>query len=220
MGYAPLSCALRYRRGSIERGQHENGDKIQGKSCISKSMPYPIATVGTVITLVVAFLADRVGAVYFKRRKAPAANFYRNRQVLGIVLTVISAGIILVLWARLFNDKGTFFGLLAAGLAVALREPLLNVAGRISISAGRMYAVGDRIELDRMAGDVIGIGFFYTRMLEIGNWMRADQATGRTVLFSNSRVYQHAVFNYTQNFAYIWDELVLPVTYASDLGKL
>jgi small-conductance mechanosensitive channel len=182
-------------------------------------MPYPVATVGTVITLIAAFLADRIGVAYFKRRKAPAANFYRNRQVLSIVLTVISAGVILVLWARLFHNKGTFFGLLAAGLAVALREPLLSVAGRISISAGRMYAVGDRIELDRMAGDVIGIGFFYTRMLEIGNWMHADQATGRTVLFSNSRVYQHAVFNYTQNFAYIWDELVIPVTYASDLAE-
>lgn len=56
-------------------------------------------------------------------------------------------------------------------------------------------------------------------MMDIGNWMHAGHATGRTVLFSNSRVYQHAVFNYTQNFAYIWDELVLPVTYASDLAE-
>jgi len=183
------------------------------------SMPYPVATIWTVTTVIVAFLLDRIGVVILKRVKASAAETYRNRQILGIVLTVVSVGTILVLWVRLFRNNGTFFGLLAAGLAVSLREPLLSIAGRISIFAGRMYAVGDRIELDHMAGDVIGIGFFYTRMLEIGNWMPADQPTGRTVLFSNSKVYQHAIFNYTQGFPCIWDEVVLPVTYASDIQE-
>lgn len=182
-------------------------------------MPYPVATIGTAVTLVAAFLLDRVGAAILKRHSASPVEAFHKRQVMGMLLTAACTAIILILWARLLHNKGTFFGLLAAGLAVALREPLLSLAGRISILAARMYGVGDRIELDRMAGDVIGIGLFYTRMLEIGNWMHADQATGRTVLFSNSSVYQHAVFNYTQNFSYIWDEVVLPVTYASDVGE-
>jgi len=54
-------------------------------------------------------------------------------------------------------------------------------------------------------------------MLEIGNWIHGDQATGRIVQFPNSAVYQNSVYNYTQNFSFIWDELSLPVTYASDV---
>src|SRR6185437_2184724 len=110
------------------------------------------------------------------------------------------------------------FGILGAGLAIALREPLLSLAGRLSIWAGNMYRVGDRIEFQNMAGDVVRIGIFYTRMLEIGNWVHADQATGRFVQFPNSLVYQTSIFNYTQNFRFIWDEIALPVTYGSDVA--
>jgi small-conductance mechanosensitive channel len=125
---------------------------------------------------------------------------------------------IVILWGRLFPNKGTFFGLLGAGVALALKEPLLSIAGRLSIWFGHLYRVGDRIEFQNMAGDVIGIGVFYTRMLEIGNWIGGDQATGRIVQFPNASVYQHPVYNYTQNFSWIWDELTLPVTYASDVA--
>lgn len=182
-------------------------------------MPHQVAIIATAVTLVLVVLADRIGISVIKRSRRGQPEKYRDRQILGIVLSVATVVVLISFWGGQFQSKGTFFGLFAAGLAVALRDPLLSIAGRISIFAGRMYAVGDRIEIEKMAGDVIGIGFFYTRMLEIGNWMRADQATGRTVLFSNSRVYQHAIFNYTQNFPYIWDEVVLPVTYASDLKE-
>jgi small-conductance mechanosensitive channel len=122
-----------------------------------------------------------------------------------------------VLWSRLFHAKGTFWGLIGAGLAVALKDPLLSIAGRIAIFAGHMYSVGDRIEISKLTGDVVDVGFFYTRMMELGNWIEGDQATGRMVQFSNSIIFGHAVFNYTQNFSYIWDEITLPVTYKSNV---
>jgi small-conductance mechanosensitive channel len=76
--------------------------------------------------------------------------------------------------------------------------------------------VGDRIELNKMTGDVIDIGIFYTRLMEIGNWISGDQASGRIVQFSNSIVFGTPVYNYTQNFGYIWDEIELPLTYDSN----
>lgn len=54
-------------------------------------------------------------------------------------------------------------------------------------------------------------------MMEIGNWIHADQVTGRIVQISNSQIFGTAVFNYTQNFSYIWDEVKLSITYASNL---
>jgi small-conductance mechanosensitive channel len=64
---------------------------------------------------------------------------------------------------------------------------------------------------------VIDVGFFYTRLLEIGNWIGGDQATGRVVQFSNNVVFGNPVFNYTQNFSYIWDEVKLPIKYSSNV---
>ncbi len=181
-------------------------------------MHYPVATIGTAIAIVAAFLVDRIAVMLIRRGTGSPQQRYIRRTNLGLLTTMVTLVVLVILWGRLLQNKGTFFGLLGAGLALALKEPLLSIAGRMSIWAGHLYRVGDRIEFQNMAGDVIGIGIFYTRMLEIGNWIKADQATGRIVQFPNASVYQHPVYNYTQNFSYIWDELMLPVTYASDVA--
>jgi len=66
-----------------------------------------------------------------------------------------------------------------------LCEPLLGVAGRIAIFAGDMNTVGDRIQVREMSSDVIDVRAFYTRMMEIGNWIVGDQVTGRIVQLPN-----------------------------------
>jgi small-conductance mechanosensitive channel len=159
-----------------------------------------------------------VGTALIRHRPGSPQDKYIWRTNLGLLATLAALITVVLLWAHLLPNKGTFFGLIGAGLAFALKEPLLSIAGRLSIWFGHLYRVGDRIEFQNMAGDVIGIGVFYTRMLEIGNWIGGDQATGRIVQFPNASVYQHPVYNYTQNFSYIWDELMLPVTYASDVA--
>lgn len=56
-------------------------------------------------------------------------------------------------------------------------------------------------------------------MMEIGNWIGGDQYSGRIIQFANAQVFGTAVFNYTRNFAYIWDEIKLPITYNSNVQK-
>jgi hypothetical protein len=46
--------------------------------------------------------------------------------------------------------------------------------------------------------------------------VHADQYTGRIVTVANRVVFSDAVFNYTQHWRYLWDEIMIPVTYASD----
>jgi small-conductance mechanosensitive channel len=169
--------------------------------------------------MVAAFLLHWLGGKLVASRAHNFEEAYRRRKFLTTIVAVIAFLAIGVLWARLLQQKGTVLGLLGAGLAVALREPLLSIAGRIAIFAGHMYSVGDRIEINKISGDVVDVGFFYTRMMEIGNWIRADQATGRIVQFSNSIVFANHVYNYTQNFSYLWDEVQLVITYGSDVKR-
>lgn len=180
------------------------------------NLPYPYAIVGTVVVFVFGYVVRFAGNRFINKVK-DGQERYRRHQYLNTAIVVVGAIIIAILWSRLVENKSTFFGILGAGLAIALREPLLSIAGRIAIFAGHIYSVGDRIEINKISGDVIDVGFFYTRMMEIGNWISADQSTGRIVQFSNSQIFGTPVYNYTQNFSYIWDEVPLPITYDSNV---
>ncbi|HJS98408.1 MAG TPA: mechanosensitive ion channel family protein [Terriglobales bacterium] len=179
----------------------------------------PVAVIGTVVAIVLAWVLSFAGRKYFDARVYDPKEHYRKITFLNTWLTVAAVIAVVVLWSRLFHAKGTFWGLIGAGVAVALKDPLLSIAGRIAIFAGHMYSVGDRIEISKLTGDVVDVGFFYTRMMELGNWIGGDQATGRMVQFSNSIIFGNPVYNYTQNFSYIWDEIQLPVTYTSNVQE-
>jgi small-conductance mechanosensitive channel len=185
---------------------------------IAHYLKYPYAEIGTPVAVIAAVILYYIGKAWIYARNDNRQERYRKRSAWATILLVLATAAIVILWARTLHNTGTFLGLVGGGVAIALKEPLLAIAGRISILASRVYSVGDRIQVEKLTGDVIDVGFFYTRMMELGNWTGGDQATGRIVQFSNSRIFgDTAVFNYTRNFSYIWDEIKLPVTYASNL---
>lgn len=177
---------------------------------------FSISIIGTAIALVAGYILSKLGHAVVDHVGGDEATHYRRRKAVNTLLGIAVVIAIFCLWVHHLRQAGTFAGLVGAGLAVALKEPLLAIAGRIAIFVGHMYNVGERVEIQQMKGDVIDIGFFYTRMMEIGNWVGGDQASGRVVQFSNSLIFGTPVFNYTQNFGYIWDEIELPLTYSSN----
>jgi small-conductance mechanosensitive channel len=181
------------------------------------SFPYEIPVVGTIGILILAAIAVAIGHRIIHARVQSAKEHYRLYRLVNTVTTVVTAAVIIALWSKIFQHKGQFWGLIGAGLAISLREPLLSIAGRIAIFAGHMYSGGDRIEINKLSGDVIDVGFFYTRMMEIGNWISGDQYSGRTIQFANAQVFGTPVFNYTRTFGYIWDEVRIPITYSSNI---
>lgn len=179
-------------------------------------LAHPVSVFGTLGVLVVGWIVLALGHKFISQRAPNPKEQYRRQRLLSTLVVVVGGAIIIGLWAKLLPHASTFLGLIGAGLAVALREPLLSIAGRIAIFFAHMYTAGDRIEINKLSGDVIDVGFFYTRMMEIGNWIGGDQYSGRIIQFANAQVFGASVFNYTRNFAYIWDEIKLPITYASN----
>ena len=117
------------------------------------------------------------------------------------------------------NGLIVHIGLLSAGLAIALKDPLTNLAGWLFITMRKPFAVGDRIEINRVQGDVIDQRPFAFSIIEIGNWVDADQSTGRIIHLPNGWVFTHAIANYTQGFNFIWNEISVLVTFESDWRK-
>ena len=109
--------------------------------------------------------------------------------------------------------------MIGAGIALALQDVILSVAGWFLIIVRRPFQVGDRIELGGVKGDVIDIRLLQTSLLEIGNWVDADQSTGRIVHCPHSLVFKEPLFNYTKGFEFIWNEIKIPLTFESNWKK-
>ena len=107
-------------------------------------------------------------------------------------------------------------GVTAAGIALALQEVIMSVASWLAIASGRVYRPGDRVELGGVKGDVIDIGVLRTTLMELGQWVDSDLYSGRMVKVANSAAFKQPVFNYTQGFPFVWDEIKVPVHYGSD----
>lgn len=132
------------------------------------------------------------------------------------VFSIVSLIIIFFIWVQNLNSITIFLGVASAGLALALQEVVLCVAGWLLILVRHPFEAGDRIEINGIKGDVIDIRLFQTSMLEIGNWVGADQSTGRIINFPNSFVFKYQNYNYSRGFEFIWNEIPVLLTFESD----
>lgn len=172
------------------------------------------------IAVVLVMLVVRYGAFRLVRRQvSDVRQNYLWRRSITYSTTILGGLIIIAIWLEAFRNFGTFLGLLSAGIAIALQDLLVCFAGWMFIIARRPFTVGDRIELDGKIGDVIDIRLFQIHLLECGNWVDADQATGRTLMIPNSMVFRSQLANYTHGFQHIWEELGVLVTFESDWKK-
>jgi small-conductance mechanosensitive channel len=132
------------------------------------------------------------------------------------ILILIFLGVI---WFAGLERIATFAGILGAGLAVALHDSIANIAGFLFIMLRRPFEVGDRIEIDGVAGDVIDIRMFQFSLLEIGNWVDADQSTGRIMQVPNGKVLRATTASFNKGFEYIWHEIPVLITFESNWKK-
>lgn len=141
----------------------------------------------------------------------------KSTRYTGVLLGLLILGHI---WMEGFESVFTLLGLLGAGLAIALKDPVINIAGWFFIAWRHPFHLGDRISIDGHHGDVIDLRMFQFTLMEIGNWVEADQPTGRLLHIPNGRVFQMPQANYTEAFRHIWDELHFHVTFESNWQKL
>ncbi len=157
------------------------------------------------------------------------ARFW-TKQGISVLTALLMVIIVASIW---FNDPtrlATAAGLVTAGLAFALQKVVSSIAGYIVILRGRNFTVGDRISMGGVRGDVIGLGFIQTTIMEMGQppsvqnadpamWVKSRQFTGRIVTVANNKIFDEPVFNYTRDFPFIWEEISIPITYETDRPK-
>ncbi len=149
------------------------------------------------------------------------------RQAIQVVAAVVLVLGIFSIWVTPDTDITTGIGLVSAGLAFALQQVILSLAAYFVILRGDTFGVGDRITLGGVRGDVVRLGFLKTTIMEMGQppsvastdpavWVNSRQYTGRLVTVTNGAIFSEPVYNYSREFPYLWEEIVLPIPYSAD----
>ncbi len=169
------------------------------------------------IAVIVGYLAVRsVLAGFAARRIQDVSKRYAATKTISYLLGLVALIALIRIWLGGVTGIATYLGLVSAGIAIALQDPLTNLAGWLYLVVRKPLVVGDRVQVGQHAGDVIDISLFQFTLVEIGQWVDADQSTGRLLHIPNGWVFKQTVCNYTKGFNFIWNELPVTVTFESN----
>ena len=171
-----------------------------------------------VIILILWLLRTIVMSIVLRRVEDVRLRYRWRKTSKGVAAAF---GVVLVgsVWFEGIQYLASILVVAAVGLLIALKDVVTAIAGWIYVIWRRPFNVGDRIQIGEHAGDVIDVRIFKFTLMEIGNWVDADQSTGRLLHIPNGLVLSEVVSNYSSGFQYIWNELPVMVTFESNWTK-
>jgi len=137
---------------------------------------------------------------------------YQFLLIRRIVLWIVVAIIVALAFASELGTITTFAGLMTAGIAVALQNVILSVAGYFFLIGKYGVRVGDRVQVAGVTGDVVDIGLVRLHLMEVTG-EGSPRPTGRVVVFSNSVVFQAnaGLFKQIPGTNFVWHEITLTI---------
>jgi small-conductance mechanosensitive channel len=173
----------------------------------------------SILAVILIYGFRRVALRIVDRKVEDPRLVYQWSKSSSYVALILSLLLVGTIWLEGLRSLGTFLGLLSAGIAIALKDVVASLAGWVFILWRRPFQLGDRIQIGSRAGDVVDLRPFQFTLLEIGNWVEADQSTGRIIHVPNLLIFTEPLFNYTAQFEFIWNEVPVLLTFESDWRK-
>jgi small-conductance mechanosensitive channel len=153
--------------------------------------------------------------LFLNKRVDPKERYYYTNAIKYTYSAILILSLATI-WFSEFRSIATILGLVGAALTIALKDPIVNLAAWLFILARQPFKIGDRVQIGENKGDVIDIRLFQFTINEIGNWVEADQSTGRIIHIPNGIVFTTTQANYSQGFSHIWNEMNITITFESD----
>jgi small-conductance mechanosensitive channel len=173
----------------------------------------------SVLVVATLWLIHRVLRGSVTERIQSLERRYQWQKALGYTFTTLGILTVSLVWFEGVQYAATYLGLVSAGIAIALKDPITNIVAWVFILWRKPFEVGDRIEIGQFAGDVVDQRIFQFSMMEIGNWVDSDQSTGRILHIPNGMIFTSGVANYTHGPDYIWNEIPVLITFESHWEK-
>ena len=163
------------------------------------------------LVLVAVYLAHRLIERLFTGMTAENKRIDTLRAVVKFAAQAVGAIVIAFIIFGMPTQTTTVLGLAGAGLTVAMKDFIVGFFGWFVLMGRNGIRVGDWVEINGVAGEVVEIGLLKTILLETGNWTDAGHPTGRRVSFVNSFAIEGHFFNFTTSGQWMWDELQLSI---------
>jgi small-conductance mechanosensitive channel len=187
-------------------------------------------TLALAAAIVVAALLLRAATRAILRGPAELRTRFWTQQAIRIAMLLGVVAVVVAIWLADATRLAGAVGIITAGVAVALQRVITSFAAYLIILRGRLFAVGDRITMAGVRGDVVDLGFMQTTVMEMGQppgdgpgevgaWVHARQFTGRIVRVTNDKIFDSPVYNFTREFPYMWEEIHLPIKYDADRAR-
>ena len=178
--------------------------------------PLFINIASVLILFVIVYVIIRILGKGASKLAKDNSSKYRLKKFVNFIGYLLFAIGLLIIFSSRLSGIGTALGVAGAGIAFALQEVIVSIAGYITIFTSNIYRVGDRVKLGGVKGDIIDIGMLRTTIMEIGDWVNGDLYNGKIVQVANSFVFKEPVFNYSGDFPFLWDEITIPIKTIGD----
>ncbi|MAH50688.1 hypothetical protein CMI37_33015 [Candidatus Pacearchaeota archaeon] len=174
-----------------------------------------VAVIFVVYFVIKAFLKKAL--IKQVRTKKMKHNITIFTNVLTYVFVLIVAVMIVIYFSGDKISLGITAGLLTAALGWALQRPITGIAAWIMVVVAKPFSIGDRIIVGATQGDVANITLSHIYLKEFGGTTGGEETSGRIIMIPNSVLFEKDVVNYTLQDDYILDEVVVAVTFSSDM---
>jgi small-conductance mechanosensitive channel len=165
------------------------------------------------LILLVSLVITRALVVRWISRNPALSMESKRRLVVNTRNSIVFAFLIglVVIWAHELQAFAVSIVALAAALVLATKELILCWSGAALRVVGKVYAVGDRIQIAGHRGVVLDHDVFATKLLEIGPGQSAHLYTGRVTIFPNSLLFTNPLIKENPGQEYGLYTLVIPI---------
>jgi small-conductance mechanosensitive channel len=160
-----------------------------------------------VIILICGMFFDALARHLIDRPKFDRGRVKTLQIIFKLAIQVLCAIAILFVVFGAPNEMPTILGLTTAGLTLVLQDFIIAFFGWFILMGKQGIRIGDWVEINGVAGEVVEIGLFRTSVLETGNWTDQGHPTGRRVSFINSFAIKGQYFNFSTRGQWMWDEI-------------
>jgi small-conductance mechanosensitive channel len=178
---------------------------------------------GIAFILICALLVESAGVALLERRALERRRMQTLRTILRLSVQLLGAICVLLVTFGVPSQISTILGLATAGLTVALQSFIVAFFGWFILMGKNGVRVGDWVEINGVAGEVIEINLFRTTILENRAWADKGHPTGRRATFINNYAVTGQYFNFSTVGQWMWDEISVSLpqsaeTYAKVAG--
>ena len=175
-----------------------------------------LATVAFILICVI--LVESAGMALLERALhwTGSPRMQTLRTILRLSVQLVGAICVLLVTFGVPSQISTILGLATAGLTVALQSFILAFFGWFILMGKNGVRVGDWVEINGVAGEVIEINLFRTTILENRAWADKGHPTGRRATFINNYAVTGQYFNFSTVGQWMWDEISVSLPQSTD----